>query len=47
MTEHYLFNEWVRTKNGGVICTNDAIVTAQKNLFKQTLSKMGKNILKG
>ena len=47
MKEHYLFHEWKRIKNGGVICTNDAIITVQKNLFKSTLAKMGRNILKG
>lgn len=34
-------------KNGGVLCVDEAAVTAQKSVFKEMLSKMGKNILKG
>lgn len=47
MTEHYLFHEWVRIKDGGVICTNTALINVQKNMFKEALTKMGRNILKG
>lgn len=47
MKSHYLFKEWVRVKNGGVVCTNEAIINVQKNLFKSTITKMGRSILKG
>ena len=47
MNEHYLFKEWIRIKNGGVVCTNQAIIAEQKRLFKYFLTKMGSNLLKG
>ena len=47
MKNHYLFKEWVRIKTGGVLCTNQQIINVQKNLFKTTLAKMGRGILKG
>lgn len=47
MQKHYLFEEWVRLKSGGVICTNQEIINLQKNLFKSFLAKMGRGILKG
>ncbi len=47
MTQHYLFKDWVRGKNGGVICTNQDAINGQKKLFKEAITKLGKNILKG
>jgi hypothetical protein len=47
MTKHYLFDEWVRAKYGGVICTNSEVIGFQKKMFKESLTKLGKQILKG
>ena len=47
MTEHYLFKEWVRRKNGGVICTNENIINEQKKIFKSVLTMMKNNLLSG
>lgn len=46
MTEHFLFNEWKVSKNGGVICTNETIIEEQKKVFKLILSRMGSNFFK-
>lgn len=47
MKKHYLFGDWVRIKEGGVLCTNEAQIQTQKSLFKSALTKMGKNLLRG
>lgn len=46
MTEHYLFKDWERKKEGGVVCKNDEIVNNQKKLFKDTISRLGSSFLK-
>ena len=46
LTEHFLFTEWKIAKNGGVVCTNETIITEQKRVFKLILAKMGNNLLK-
>lgn len=46
MKEHYLWKDWVRRKEGGVICTNEELVNSQKKLFKDTVTSLGSQILK-
>lgn len=46
MTEHYLFKDWSRRKDGGVLCKNEELVNNQKRLFKDLISRLGSNILK-
>ena len=47
MADHYLCKEWVRRKEGGVICTNETIINEQKKMFKHVITTFGNNILKG
>jgi hypothetical protein len=37
----------VRVKSGGVVCTNQDVVDKQKKLFKEGITKLGRQILKG
>jgi hypothetical protein len=45
-TKHYLFEDWQVAKNGGVICTNEAMINEQKKVFSHIIKSIGKNIFK-
>jgi hypothetical protein len=47
MKEHYLFLDWERLPNGGVICHNEVIIGEQKKIFKKMITKMGESLFKG
>lgn len=44
MKEHYLDAEWVRDKEGGLLCINQRLVTEQKKVLKHVFSSLGKNL---
>ena len=46
MTEHFLWKNWRRDENGGLVCANEEIATRQKEVAKIVLVKFGKQILK-
>ena len=45
MKEHYLDREWVRGKNGGLLCINERILSEQKKVLKHVFTTFGKNLL--
>lgn len=40
-------DEWIKSKNGGLICTNQKLLSEHKKIFKHILASIGTNILKG
>lgn len=39
--------DWVKAKDGGLICTDEKLLTEHKKIFKHILASIGTNILKG
>jgi leucyl-tRNA synthetase len=43
---HYLFQDWDKAKQGGVICKNEAMINEQKKVFGYVIKSLGKNLFK-
>jgi hypothetical protein len=38
---------WIKGEDGGLICTNEKLLSEHKKIFKHIISSIGTNILKG
>lgn len=47
MKEHFLWSNWRRAENGGLVCKNQELVDKQKKMFKVAIKKFGETLLMG
>jgi hypothetical protein len=47
MKDHFLWKNWKRSEDGGLVCRDEELVERQKKMARIVLAKFGETILKG